>query len=213
MPPILTSPIPRWQTRWVPESQPRILFGASLPGSAAISETSFTINVWDDCWPIEQCHAVMSEFVAASRSSLQALGLGASPSDPGSGASPRVPTERLLAASDIVMEAFPHLVACGVPVTIGWRAMASAMHAIDRCGQAPHCARHWPAQKLALAFLVGALKLEWIDETGKAPSLANLPATITALQQRFGVASEPASRLELDAVFLRAHLSGDDELP
>ena len=141
--PIMTSPSPRWNTKWRAESAGRVLYGATLPGSGDIASTSFTVNVWDGCWPIEQCDEVIDEFVTVSGASLGLRDLGASPS---------APTEALLAAAHVVVQALPHLAECGVPFTIAFRAMAVAINAIGRCRSERTIAPGWLPQQLALGF-------------------------------------------------------------
>ena len=192
-----------------------MLYGTKLPGSAAIASTSFTINVWDGCWPIEQCDEVIAEFVTVSGASLRAQGLGASLSARGSGASPSAPTEALQAAAQVVAEALPHLTESGLPSTIALRAMAATINAIGRCRRGASLVPGWPAQQIALGFLVGALKCEWVDEESRATSPASLQASLAALQDRFGVAREhqPRVALAFDRLFCDAGLADGFETP
>ena len=187
-----------------------MLYGTKLPGSAAIASTSFTINVWDGCWSIEQSDEVIAEFVTVSGASLSARGLGA-----GLGASPSAPTEALQAAAHVVAEALPHLTESGVPFTIALRAMAAAINAIGRCREERPIALGWPAQQLALGFLVGALKCEWIDEESRATSPASLQASLAALQDRFGVSRkhQPRIALAFDLLVCDSGLADGSETP
>ena len=50
MRPSVSSPFPRWITRWETQLVGRELFGTTLLPEKAIVANSFTCNVWEGCW-------------------------------------------------------------------------------------------------------------------------------------------------------------------
>ena len=132
---------------------------------------------------------------------------------PLSGASPRVPTEKLQAAADVVVRALPLLTEAGVLVAIALRAMAAAINAIDRSRGRATFAGSWPAEQLALGFLSGALKFESITSKDDSPCVVfNLQASLVALQHCFGFSKEHHKKMAIafDCVFCDTDLGSVD---
>ena len=87
MPPIVSSPFPRWSSKW--ERQlvgGRQVVGIDLPGERELVEQSSTCNVWEGCWATESSDSLCVWSFSK--------GSGASPNEPtDSGASPNAPTD------------------------------------------------------------------------------------------------------------------------
>ena len=157
---------------------------------------SFTCNVWDGCWAVEQSDE-MVEWV-----------LSKAPTPADSGVSPSAVLPSLQAAADIVAKALPTLTESGVPVVIALRTMATAISSIARShGREPYgFAAGWPPETLALGFLSGALKFEWIGDTSESSCIGNLQGSLTALAGRFGFSccEQRKIALKLDLLFCDA---------
>ena len=193
MRPIVSSPFPRWAPKWRAQCG-RKIFGVPLPAQAAIAAQSFTCNAWEGCWPTNESD------------SLCAWALDRVSRAPAPGVSPRVPAATLQAAAEVVANSLPLLTESGAPVDVALRAMASAITAI--CGSKSTSvgsfAADWPAERLALGFLHGALKMEWVDE-GESPCVVTtLSSTLMNLRRRFGLGETPEPQVltSLDLLFL-----------
>ena len=203
MRPIVSSPFPRWIANW--ETQlvgGRKVYGTAWPGEREIVEQSFTCTVWEGCWATETSDSLCAWAMSK--------GSGVSPNVPtDSGASPKAFTERRQAVAVLVAKALPHLMEAGVPMVVALRAMASAIQAIHRSRGMATFAAAWADERLALGFLHGALKAEWIGEGASPCEVSNLPSSLRALQRRFGVGNSQfaAMAVELDCVFCDAELS------
>ena len=77
------------------------------------------------------------------------------------------PPPEFQAAAEIVAASFPRLTESGVPAVIAFRAMAAAIQAIFRSQDRSGFAKSWSRDQLALGFLVGALKCEWVWRSGR----------------------------------------------
>ena len=110
----------------------------------------------------------------------------------------------LHAAAGVVAMSLPHLIESGVPVAIACRTMAAAMHAIGRFTGNTTFAADWPEEHLALGFLSGALKSEWIEGKDGNSSAAHLEGSLAALGLRFGlsVAARKMMALPLDLLYM-----------
>ena len=107
-------------------------------------------------------------------------------------------------------QACPLLADAGVPVPVALRAMAAAVNAIALSRGRAVFAVDWPAEHLALAFLCGALKAEWVGGEDKAPcKVSTLEARLSALKLRFGFAQKHHAKMALafDCVFCDTDLT------
>ena len=209
MPPIATSPFPRWIVQWQTQLVGRELYGVPLPGEVAILAKCFTCNVWDGCWASDESDK-LAEWVAECQNF--APGLGASSSE-----DTRVPTWMLHAAANRVAMSLPDLTESGVPVVIAFRAMAAAMNTIARFKGKATFAADWPEEDLACGFLSGALKFEWCPSGGEKDDnscVAHLEGSLAALAQRFGLsgAERKLRALPFDLLYMDTELVelGDD---
>ena len=109
-----------------------------------------------------------------------------------------MPTQKLQAAAQDAAMALPLLAEAGVPVPVALRAMASAVSAIARSKGRAVFAAHWPAKHLALGFLCGALKAEWVGCEDDSPcKVSNLQACLGVLRRRFGFVQQHHAKMAL----------------
>ena len=194
--PSLTSPFPRWNTQWQSQSVGRELYGVTLRDHQWISASSFTCNAWEGCWTNSQSDE-LAEWVLSRNPS----------EDPGE--SLGSPAAKLRAAADVVVGSQRALTDSGVPIAIAFRAMAAAINAIHRSRGRSDLARRLPADDLALAFLIGALKCEWGDSTQDA-NCTSLQGCLCGLRARMG--ESQAAAVACDMVFCDGLMCDDDEL-
>ena len=120
----------------------------------------------------------------------------------------------LHAAASRVAVSLPHLIESGVPIAIALRAMAAALHTIDRFKGSATFAADWPEEDLACGFLSGALKSEWIDGKDENSCVAHLEGSLAALAQRFGLsgAERKLRALTFDLLYMDTEFVelGDD---
>ena len=206
--PSITSPFPRWSTQWQSQSVGRELYGVKLRDLEWISASSFTCNAWDGCWTNSQSDELAEWALARNASD----GPGASLGGPtGPGASLGGPTAKLREAADIIIDSRRALTDSGVPVAIAFRAMAAAIQAISRSRGRSDLVQRWPADHLALAFLIGALKCEWSGAHDEA-NCTSLEGCLCGLRARMRGPTGEAQALACDMVFCDGELYDDEEL-
>ena len=198
--PSITSPFPRWNTQWQSQSVGRELYGVTLRDQEWISASSFTCNAWDGCWTNSQSDELAEWALSRTASDDPGASLGG-------------PTAKLRAAADIIIGAQRALTDSGVPVAIALRAMAAAIHAISKSRGRCELAQRWPADHLALAFLIGALKCEWSGAHDEA-NCTSPEGCLRGLRARMRgpVGEAQAVALACDMVFCDGGLYDDDEL-
>ena len=131
------------------------------------------------------------------------------PRDPGASLG-GPPTAKLRAAADIIVGSQRALTDSGVPVAIAFRTMAAAIHAISKSRGRSDLVQRWPADHLALAFLIGALKCEWSSAHDKA-NCTSLQGCLCGLRARMpGPAGDPKEvAFACDMVFCDEPLYSD----
>ena len=225
MKPLLTSPFPRWGSKWEAQLEGRgVHYGVVLPAERSITSRSFTCNVWDGCWPVKDSDGLArwvetkQVLVPGPGASPGAVGSGATARAQASGESPDVPPAKMQDAAAFVVSAMPRLIESGVPLTIAFRAMAAATQAISRNSARCAFAATLPADQVAFGFLSGALKAEWVKppcisnlEEGKPPCISNLEGSLVAECPRATTESGLEKDVTVDASDLDQRPGGVDE--
>ena len=154
-----------------------------------ISASSFTCNAWEGCWTISQSDELAEWVLSRTAPDAPGASLGGASDDPG--ASLGGPTAKLRAAADIIIGSQRALTDSGVPIATAFRAMAAAIHAISKSRGRSDLVQRWPADHLALAFLIGALKVEWSGAHNDA-NCTSLEGCLCGLRARMrGPTGEP----------------------
>lgn len=195
--PSITSPFPRWNTKWQSQSVGRELFGVALRDQEWISASSFTCNAWEGCWTNSQSDDLAKW--ALSRNACD-----------GPGASLGGPTAKLRAAADIIIGSQRALTDSGVPVATAFRTMAAAIHAINNSRGRSEGAQQWPADHLALAYLIGALKCEWSDIHHEA-NCTSLEGCLSGLRTRMRGPMDESQARACDMLFCDVAFSACDQ--
>ena len=196
--PSITSPFPRWNTQWQSQSAGRELYGVTLRDQEWISTSSFTCNAWDGCWTNSQSDELAEWALSRTASDDSGASLGG-------------PSAKLRAAADIIIGSQQALTDSGVPIAIALRAMAAAIHAISKSRGRSDLVQRWPADHLAVAFLIGALKCEWIGAHDEA-NCTSLEGCLCGLRARMRGPTGEAQALACDMVFCDGELYDDEEL-
>ena len=196
--PSITSPFPRWNTQWQSQSVGRELYGVTLRDQEWISTSSFTCNAWDGCWTNSQSDELAEWALSRTASDDPGASLGG-------------PSAKLRSAADIIIGSQRALTDSGVPVAIAFRAMAAAIHAISKSRGRSDLVQRWPADHLALAFLIGALKCEW-NSAHDGANCTSLEGCLCGLRARMRGPTGEAQALACDMVFCDGELYDDEEL-